>query len=47
MIMMILNMEVFEKTLPFCWEGHCIVDGQIKWLTAESIPRELSGGGTG
>ena len=41
-----LNMEVFEKTLPFYWEGRCIVNGDIKWLIAESVPRKLLDGGT-
>ncbi len=41
-----LNMEVFEKTLPFYWEGRCVVKGEIKWLIAESVPRKLPDGGT-
>lgn len=39
-----LNLEVIEKGLPFYWEGRVIVNGEIRWYSAESNPRVLSDG---
>lgn len=40
-----LNMEVFAKIKPFHWEGRIVVNGQIRWLSVESVPRRLAQGG--
>lgn len=38
------NVEVFEKKLPFHEECRIIVRGQIRWIIAESRPRDLDDG---
>jgi len=38
------NAHVFEHRLPFCEECRIIVDGRIRWIRAESAPRELPDG---
>ena len=40
------NAEVFEKKVPFYGETRVVVDGEVRWITAESIPRPLSDGST-
>jgi PAS domain S-box-containing protein len=40
------NAEVFANKLPFCGECRVIADGQIRWITAESAPRDLPNGST-
>ena len=39
-----LNQKVFKETIPFYWEGRCIVRNQTMWIIAESIPRRLASG---
>ena len=41
-----LNAEVFEKKLPFFGQTRVIVDGEVRWITAESVPRDLADGST-
>jgi PAS domain S-box-containing protein len=38
------NIEVFEKKLPFCEECRVVVNGETRWIIAESRPRELPDG---
>jgi len=40
------NAEVFEKQLPFFGECRVVVNGEVRWITAESRPRPLSDGST-
>jgi len=40
------NAEVFEKKLPFFGECRVVVDGVVRWITAESRPRPLPDGST-
>lgn len=40
------NAEVFAEKKPFFWEGRIVVRGQTRWVTIESIPRDLPEGGT-
>lgn len=40
------NAEVFANKLPFFGECRVVVDGQIRWITAESTPRDLPDGST-
>lgn len=41
-----LNAEVFAKKLPFFGETRVVVNGAVRWITAESVPRELPDGTT-
>jgi len=38
------NVYVFEHKLPFCEECRIVVHGKIRWIRAESAPRDLSDG---
>ena len=40
------NAEVFANKLPFCGECRIIVRGEVRWITAESSPRDLPDGST-
>jgi PAS domain S-box-containing protein len=40
------NAEVFANKLPFFGECRVIADGQVRWITAESAPRDLPNGST-
>ena len=40
------NAEVFERKAPFHGTCRVVVDGKIKWITAESTPRSLPDGST-
>jgi PAS domain S-box-containing protein len=40
------NAEVFANKLPFIGECRVVVDGQVRWITAESRPRQLPDGST-
>jgi PAS domain S-box-containing protein len=40
-----LNREVFAEIKPLHWEGRIVVNGQIRWLSVESVPRRLAQGG--
>ena len=40
------NTEVFAKKLPFFGETRIVVNGEIRWITAESTPRDLPDGST-
>lgn len=39
-----LNVEAFMKRKPFYGETRVVVDGTVRWISAESIPRELEDG---
>lgn len=41
-----LNAEAFAKKTPFYGETRVVVDGEIHWISAESIPRDLPDGTT-
>jgi PAS domain S-box-containing protein len=41
-----LNVEVFEKKTRFYGETRLIVNGQVRWISAESVPRVLPDGST-
>lgn len=41
-----LNAEVFASKAPFIGECRLLVDGQLRWIRAESIPRDLPDGST-
>jgi PAS domain S-box-containing protein len=41
-----LNLESFQHKKPFYGETRVVVNGQIRWVLAESIPRPLSNGST-
>jgi PAS domain S-box-containing protein len=41
-----LNAEAFEKKQPFFGQTRVVVDGKVRWITAESIPRDLPEGST-
>ena len=41
-----LNVKTFEQKLPFYGETRVIVDGEVRWITAESLPRMLTDGST-
>jgi PAS domain S-box-containing protein len=41
-----MNAEAFEKKLPFFGETRVVVNGNVRWITAESVPRELADGTT-
>lgn len=38
------NAEAFATRLPFYGETRIVVDGEVRWISAESIPRQLSDG---
>jgi diguanylate cyclase (GGDEF)-like protein/PAS domain S-box-containing protein len=40
-----LNVEAFAKRAPFYGETRVIVHGEVRWVSAEAIPRQLSDGG--
>ena len=40
------NAEVFAAKLPFDGEARILVRGEIRWISAESIPRDLPDGST-
>lgn len=40
------NAEVFAARLPFHGETRIVVDGEVRWISAESVPRELPDGST-
>jgi len=39
-----LNAETFAKKIPFYGETRVVVDGEVRWISAESIPRDLPDG---
>lgn len=41
-----LNAEAFQNKTPFFGETRLIVNGNVRWITAESIPRSLPDGST-
>jgi len=41
-----LNAEVFARKQPFFGQTRIIVNGEMRWITAESIPRDLPDGST-
>ena len=41
-----LNVEAFSKKRPFYGETRVVVDGKVRWITAESIPRTRNDGST-
>jgi PAS domain S-box-containing protein len=41
-----LNIEVFTKKSPFHGEARVVVNNEIRWIRAESIPRSLPDGST-
>ncbi|MEE4355735.1 MAG: diguanylate cyclase [Desulfococcaceae bacterium] len=41
-----LNAKTFEEKKPFFGETRLVVNGEIRWITAESIPRTLPDGTT-
>ncbi len=41
-----LNVEAFSKKQPFYGETRVVVDGRVRWITAESIPRTRNDGST-
>ncbi len=41
-----LNVETFTEKKPFFGETRIIVNGEVRWITAESFPRTLSDGKT-
>lgn len=41
-----LNAHVFTHKLPFRGETRLLVDGQVRWILAESVPRDLPDGST-
>jgi PAS domain S-box-containing protein len=41
-----LNVEVFEKKTRFYGETRLIVNGAVRWISAESVPRPLPDGST-
>jgi PAS domain S-box-containing protein len=41
-----LNVEVFEKKTRFYGETRLIVNGKVRWISAESVPRPLPDGST-
>ncbi|MEB3183797.1 MAG: PAS domain S-box protein, partial [Cyanobacteriota bacterium] len=40
------NAEVFAKKLPFFGQTRVVVNGEVRWITAESVPRDLPDGTT-
>jgi PAS domain S-box-containing protein len=38
------NEEANEKFIPFQWEGRLLVNGELKWIRLESLPRRLVNG---
>lgn len=41
-----LNAEVFAQKIPFYGETRVVVNGEVRWITAESVPRDLPDGST-
>ncbi|MFM1842665.1 MAG: hypothetical protein RLZZ490_1402, partial [Cyanobacteriota bacterium] len=41
-----LNTETFARKIAFCEETRLIVDGEVRWIRAESVPRDLPDGST-
>ena len=41
-----LNAEAFAHKRPFRGECRVLVDGAVRWISAESVPRPLADGGT-
>lgn len=41
-----LNAEAFAEKRPFFGQTRIIVDGEVRWITAESVPRDLPDGST-
>ncbi|WP_330202668.1 PAS domain S-box protein [Cyanobacterium sp. Dongsha4] len=41
-----LNAEVFAKKTPFFGETRVVINGEVRWITAESVPRDLPDGST-
>lgn len=41
-----LNVKTFEEKVPFYGETRLLVEGEIRWVSAESIPRGLPDGST-
>lgn len=39
-----LNAEVVEQRRPFFGQTRVVVDGEVRWITAEAVPRELADG---
>jgi diguanylate cyclase (GGDEF)-like protein/PAS domain S-box-containing protein len=40
------NAEVFASKQPFYGECRVVVDGEVRWISAESVPRDLPDGST-
>ena len=41
-----LNAETFAHKSPFYGECRIVVDGEVRWISAESVPRDLPDGST-
>lgn len=41
-----LNAEAFQNKAPFFGQTRVVVKGEVRWITAESIPRDLPDGST-
>lgn len=41
-----MNVECFEQRKPFYGETRVVVNGQVRWVLAESVPRTLDDGST-
>ncbi len=39
-----LNAEAFARRQPFSGEARCVVNGETRWIRAESVPRETDDG---
>lgn len=39
-----LNAKTFAERAPFYGETRVVIDGEVRWISAESIPRELDDG---
>jgi PAS domain S-box-containing protein len=40
-----LNLDTFKRRVPFAAQTRLLVHGQVRWCSAESVPRHLPGGG--
>lgn len=41
-----LDAEVTRTKMPFRWEGRMIVEGEVRWLNVEAVPRPMADGTT-
>ena len=41
-----LNVETFERKKPFYGECRVVAEGEVRWISAESVPRDLPDGST-